>query len=40
MSNQKHLGEAPIVKLLLQYSVPAIIGMIVNALYNFNTTSL
>ena len=34
MSNQKHLGEAPIVKLLLQYSVPAIIGMIVNALYN------
>ena len=34
MSNQKHLGEAPIGKLLLQYSVPAIIGMIVNALYN------
>ena len=34
MSNQKHLGEAPIGKLLLQYSVPAIIGMVVNALYN------
>ncbi len=34
MSNQKHLGEAPIGKLLLQYSVPGIIGMIVNALYN------
>lgn len=34
MSNQKHLGDAPIGKLLLQYSVPAIIGMIVNALYN------
>ena len=34
MSNHKHLGEAPIGKLLLQYSVPAIIGMIVNALYN------
>ena len=34
MSNQKHLGEAPIGNLLLQYSVPAIIGMIVNALYN------
>lgn len=34
MSNQKHLVEAPIGKLLLQYSVPAIIGMIVNALYN------
>lgn len=34
MSNQKHLGDAPIGKLLLQYSVPAIIGMVVNALYN------
>ena len=34
MSNQKHLGVAPIGKLLLQYSIPAIIGMIVNALYN------
>lgn len=34
MSNQKHLGNAPIGKLLLQYSIPAIIGMVVNALYN------
>ena len=34
MSNQKPLGDAPIGKLLLQYSIPAIIGMIVNALYN------
>ena len=34
MSNQKHLGVAPIGKLLLQYSIPAIIGMVVNALYN------
>lgn len=34
MSNQKPLGDAPIGKLLLQYSIPAIIGMVVNALYN------
>lgn len=34
MSNKKHLGDAPIGKLLLQYSIPAIIGMVVNALYN------
>lgn len=34
MSNQKHLGDAPIGKLLLQYSIPSIIGMVVNALYN------
>ena len=34
MSNQKHLGDAPIGKLILQYSIPAIIGMVVNALYN------
>lgn len=34
MSNQKHLGDAPIGKLLLQYSIPAIIGMVVNSLYN------
>ena len=34
MSNQKHLGDALIGKLLLQYSIPAIIGMVVNALYN------
>lgn len=30
----KLLGEKPIGKLLLQFSIPAIIGMMVNALYN------
>lgn len=34
MANQQMLGTEPIGKLLLKYSVPAIIGMIVNALYN------
>lgn len=34
MENQKMLGTEPVGKLLLKYSVPAIIGMIVNALYN------
>ena len=34
MNRQKILGEEPIHKLLLQYSIPAIIGMLVNALYN------
>lgn len=34
--NQKQieLKEAPVYKLLLKYSIPAIVGMIVNALYN------
>lgn len=34
--NQKQieLKEAPISKLLLKYSIPAIVGMVVNALYN------
>lgn len=32
--NQVELGTQPIGKLLLKYSVPAIIGMMVNALYN------
>lgn len=34
--NQKQieLKEAPIPKLLLKYSIPAIVGMVVNALYN------
>lgn len=32
--NQVELGTQPIGKLLLKYSVPAIIGMLVNALYN------
>lgn len=34
MDNKNHLGESPIGKLLIKYSIPAIIGMIVNALYN------
>lgn len=34
MSNQKYLAEESIGKLLLKYSIPAIIGMLVNALYN------
>lgn len=34
MGHQNHLGEEPIGKLLLKYSIPAIIGMMVNALYN------
>ena len=34
MAHQNHLGEESIGKLLLKYSIPAIIGMMVNALYN------
>lgn len=34
MKNQQSLLEDSIYKLLLKYSVPAIIGMVVNALYN------
>lgn len=34
MKNQKILGEESEIKLLIKYSVPAIIGMLVNALYN------
>lgn len=34
MKNQKLLGEESVGKLLVKYSVPAIIGMLVNALYN------
>ena len=33
-NNQLELGQESIGKLLLKYSVPAIIGMMVNALYN------
>lgn len=33
MKRQDYLGEAPISKLLIKYSIPAIIGMLVNALY-------
>jgi putative MATE family efflux protein len=34
MENQQALGTESVGKLLLKYSVPAIIGMLVNALYN------
>ena len=34
MSNQQILGTQPVGKLLFKYSLPAIIGMIVNGLYN------
>lgn len=34
MNGQKRLGEEKISKLLLEFSIPAIIGMIVNTLYN------
>ncbi|RDY26694.1 MATE family efflux transporter, partial [Romboutsia weinsteinii] len=33
-NSQQVLGTEPVGKLLLKYSVPAIIGMMVNALYN------
>lgn len=34
MNNQKRLGEEKISKLLLEFSIPAIIGMVVTTLYN------
>ncbi|WP_070000765.1 MATE family efflux transporter [Cellulosilyticum sp. I15G10I2] len=34
MDRQKELSEQSIIKLLVKYSIPAIIGMLVNALYN------
>jgi len=34
MDRQKELGEQSIGKLLIKYSIPAIIGMLVSALYN------
>ena len=34
MNEQKRLGEEKISKLLLEFSIPAVIGMIVNTLYN------
>ncbi len=34
MGRQNALGEEKITKLLLKFSIPAIIGMLVNALYN------
>lgn len=34
MKHQDELSTKPVIKLLIQYSIPAIIGMMVNALYN------
>ncbi len=34
MKNTNRLGENKIIKLLLEFSIPAVIGMLVNALYN------
>ena len=34
MKHQDELAIKPVTRLLIQYSVPAIIGMMVNALYN------
>lgn len=34
MDNSKQLGEQKVINLLMKFSIPAIIGMLVNALYN------
>jgi len=34
MDKSKQLGEMKILKLLIKFSIPAIVGMLVNALYN------
>ncbi|MGV8980753.1 MATE family efflux transporter [Clostridium sp.] len=34
MDNSKQLGEMKVLKLLMKFSIPAIVGMLVNALYN------
>ena len=34
MDRQKALGEQKVTSLLLKFSIPAIVGMLVNALYN------
>ncbi|MDD4658955.1 MAG: MATE family efflux transporter, partial [Eubacteriales bacterium] len=34
MQQTKQLGETSITKLLLKFSIPATVGMLVNALYN------
>ena len=34
MNSQNRLGEMKVGKLLLEFSIPAIIGMLVNTLYN------
>lgn len=36
-NNPHILGEAPIGKLLVEYSIPAIIGMTLTSLYNIST---
>ena len=30
----KRLGSEPVIRLLIKFSIPAIVGMLVNALYN------
>jgi putative MATE family efflux protein len=34
MDNSKQLGEMKVINLLIKFSIPAIVGMLVNALYN------
>lgn len=34
MDETKKLGKEPILKLLLKYSIPSIVGMLINAIYN------
>ncbi|WFR56297.1 MATE family efflux transporter [Anaerocolumna sp. AGMB13025] len=34
MNNSKQLGEMKVINLLIKFSIPAIVGMLVNALYN------
>lgn len=34
LKHQEELATKPVYRLLIQYSIPAIVGMIVNALYN------
>ncbi len=35
MDSVKHIGEQPIGRLLVRYSLPAIAGFLANALYQF-----
>ena len=39
MRDQKRLGEEKILKLLMEFSIPAIVGMLVNTLYNITDDS-
>lgn len=34
MDRTEELGNAPVGKLLISYSIPAIVGMVINAIYN------